>query len=104
MLKTIKIKCLIKGRVEVEHPILFDNENVHIKVEYPEGFESWLKYIDFKIGTYQENVVQPAITLDHVTSFNQAGTVYIQPYSTKEWLDMKWETVSVPIKKSLLPL
>ena len=105
MAKVIKIKCLDQGKIEIESTkVIFDNETIHLKVEYPAGTEAWTKYLDIVIGSQRETVIQAALSIDYVFKAQSAGTLYLQPYSTLEWLDLKWETSSVGIKKSLLPL
>lgn len=105
MFKTITIKCLDQGKVEVINPyVLFDNETIHVKVEYPKSFDSWVKYLDIIINSQKETVIQQSLSMDHVLLCSSAGTLNLQPYATNEWLDIKWETVKIGIKKSLLPL
>ena len=105
MPKTIKIKCLDQGKVEIESTkVIFDNETIHVKVEYPKSFDSWVKYLDIIINNQKETVIQQSLSMDHVLLCSSAGTLNLQPYATTEQLDIKWETVKIGIKKSLLPL
>lgn len=102
MVKVIKIKCLDQGKAEVERTkVIFDNEPIHLKVEYPAGTEAWTKYLDIIIGTQRETVIQAALSIDYIFKADSAGTLHLKPYSTLDLLDLKWETASLGIKKSL---
>ena len=100
MPKSIMLSCDIKGTVEVEYPKLFEGENIHIKVIYPSGHESWTKYLDYTVGSDKENVIQPALTLDYVFKAG-VGTIKLQPYMTSEDKIIKFDTVNVPINASI---
>jgi hypothetical protein len=105
MFKTITIKCLPKGIVEIESTkAIFDNETIHLKIEFPKDAAAWIKYCDIVIGSQRETITQQALSIDHVFMCESSGTLNIQPYATLEWLDIKWETSQIGIKKSLLPL
>lgn len=99
-MKTIKLKCLDNGTVEVSYPMLFNEETVSIHVDYPRGVESFIKYLDLKMGIIKENVVQNSLSMDHVLKV-YAGTLEIQPYATEESKHIKWEKVKIPVKVSL---
>lgn len=102
-MKTIKLKCLDNGKVEVSHGLLFQGETINIHVDYIVGIESFIKYLDLKIGTSKENAAQNSLSMDYVVRA-QAGTLEIQPYATELNKFMKWETVKVPIKTSIQTL